>query len=668
MKVKYFSKSISLSSLCALFILSFLTSEFVTAEDDFWVPKDPPKSHYIIEAKIDVENGIIEGTETIILENTANRPISVVEFVWTINDKSSMEASAAGQSLVLLNTLHDSPTEYPLLYRLPKPLMPHSKVAIDVSFKVSGKFEAGCGEINLHDWHPFIWWDNLEFMSSYQVKLGVPKGYAKAFSGRLNKNSGYYESDNARFFNIYLGKGLQTESREVDEVLITALFTEKGAECARFCLDTAADVVSFFKEWHGYYPYKFLYIIPGNPRIVMGGWPNGTGIVGIHGQEAFETVSKQHWQWITAHEIGHQYWGGYIMDSDRPGWLWIGLGIYADKQYMVSRNLGLEKHEEMMHRYIQAAEVFNDTTIDIPWTMLDRTTYRYGSNINHGKGFSVISALEAVLGEETFQKIYLKCARDFGGKRFGYHDLWRVCEEVTGESLEWFFVQWVQRNRHPCFEIVSRECTSDNGKYISTVKVKRTGTLRMPLDVKAVFEDGNSETKRTSRILETTVLRFESAAKLKEVILDPEGKVARLKKPLQEIPDELAEILWLGPPRDSEKALEVYKNLKYIDNEDNADFYMKLGSALFTGEHYDEAFVCLKKVADFSSHNYWKFIAFVRMGAAQDLLGNRESAVGYYTEALEHDLGGSWDLGFGINAGREWIEERLKTPYVREKE
>lgn len=51
------------------------------------------------------------------------------------------------------------------------------------------------------------------------------------------------------------------------------------------------------------------------------------------------------------------------MEKDSPGWLWIALGIYADREYVRSRNLSLEKHKGLISNYIKAVREGLDTTV-----------------------------------------------------------------------------------------------------------------------------------------------------------------------------------------------------------------------------------------------------------------------------------------------------------------
>gem|GEM_PF-2428793 len=102
------------------------------------------------------------------------------------------------------------------------------------------------------------------------------------------------------------------------------------------------DVVRFCKEWLNFYPYPFLYIIPGGSGR-WGGYPFATGIVAIHGQETFkEGEPLVWWRHITSHEIRHEYWGEWVLDPDNPDWLRIGMGIFIDTEYMLARHFDPE--------------------------------------------------------------------------------------------------------------------------------------------------------------------------------------------------------------------------------------------------------------------------------------------------------------------------------------
>lgn len=656
--------------------LSILVSSILSCHSGYdhqkyWVPIDPPKAHYQIDGRIDLSDKVIEGFETITFTNNSSRNISVVAVDWSISDHSLIEVNVNGKPLPLLNTQENPPISTPLLYALPKSVSSGSKVKLEIKFSLSASNLPGedMEEIKLRgDWYPRLWWDGLRTHDSFEAKLDIPNGYALAISGRLNKETGYYENKGVKTFGVYLGKGLKTEQREVEDVLITVLFTEKGSECARLCLDTAVDVVKFYKNWLGFYPFKFLYIVPGGTDP-WGGYPFASGIVVIHGQEKFETEPLLHWKWITAHEIGHQYWGEYVMDDDTP-WLWIGMGIYADRGYTIFRNLGMEKHSGLMNRYLDGVRNHYDTTVDIPPAQLKKIEFDHNNIVVHGKGYSIISALECVLGNESFENIYKRCLEDYGGKRLGYKEFWRVCEEESGENLSWFFEQWVRSNKYLSYQIISQESIKERDAYISTIKVECTGSLKMPVPVKAVFEDGSSEIKFTNRHFNINYLKFESMSKLKEAIIDPDNRLAMIRDTLFVSPEELSEIIsqlpWTGAGEDALRYFERARESKL----DNTESWFKLGLTLFDGIYYKESFDAFQWIADeLNPPEIYRFITLIWMGHMKDLLDNREEALKYYKEALKYDTGRTMSHDqYGMRINRQWVEERIKTPFIRMKE
>ena len=109
-----------------------------------------------------------------------------------------------------------------------------------------------------------------------------------AASGRLNPKTGYYENESVTTrFGLFLSNTLRAEEPGGGGRPPHAPFSRERGDCARFCLDTAADIIRFYKKWLGVYPHRSLFIIPGGPQP-WGGYPFASGIVVIHGEETFD--------------------------------------------------------------------------------------------------------------------------------------------------------------------------------------------------------------------------------------------------------------------------------------------------------------------------------------------------------------------------------------------
>ena len=489
--------------------------------------QEPPKAHYTIECSVDPNKGILDGTENIYLKNTTNALLRELQIKWTSYRR--MGISCRGKTVRILSETKEGSGTCVTVVELPEPIHPGGDAELKIEFGMSSSEYAGAEKLTLTNWYPRLWF-GVETHDEFDVKVETTPGYAMVTSGVPDSKSGYYHADNVRTFGLFLGRNHKVAKTMTKDVLVQMIFTPKGKECAHLLLETAVDVINFCDERFGFYPHSVLSIIPGMNRPA-GGYPVATGIVAVHGMEQFDSKPKLHWQWITAHEIGHQYWGEHVLSTDLNDsfdWLMIGLGIYADREYALARGLGLNKHREMMNRYIKGVQSGFDTTIALSPEQRSKIIFNFNSVVKHGKSFSVISALDCVLGKKVFGRIYRNCLKDFGGRRLGINKFRAVCEKETGRDSGWFFHQWVNSNKFLSYKITSQSCKKQDGLYLSQVGVQCLGDLQMPVPVVAHFEDGTSQSRFTDRLLYVNVLEFKSKSPLKEARLDPDEALAQV--------------------------------------------------------------------------------------------------------------------------------------------
>ena len=324
-------------------------------------------------------------------------------------------------------------------------------------------------KVMLVDFHPRLWW-GFPTHSEYDVKLSAPPDYAVGASGVLDSKTGYYHVEHARSFGLFLAKGAKVIRSRAGNVEVQCLSTEKGEACAQLLLTTATDVINFYQEKFGFYPYPSLTIIPGMDRPV-GGYMVATGIVAVHGMERMEEKPELHWRWITAHEVGHEYWYEYVMPEERSEWLPIGLGLYFDREYIRARGLGLDSHRQLLSRYVQGVRDGLDTTVTRTAEQMDQVRFDFNNVVTHGKGLSIISALGSILGPDTFDRIGNRCLKEFSGRCLNPVQFRLVCEAEAGQDLNWFFDQWVASNRYLSYEAkLQGSEKGQDGLIVSEVK------------------------------------------------------------------------------------------------------------------------------------------------------------------------------------------------------
>jgi len=648
------------------------------APSGYRLPADPPGAEYVLEAKIavDGEAAVVEGSGAITLANPTRRPLTVLALEWSGDPEAALDVSDRGRPLRLLNAAMHLPLSRPLFFELPSPLLPGWKTRLEVRF--TSRFAVSNGRIQLQAWYPRLWWEGIPVRDAFKVKVDAPPGWAMATSGRLDSRSGRYENPCVTTrFGIFLASDMKAETRESAGVLITALHTDKGRACALHCLEAAADIIAFYRNWLGVYPHRSLSIIPGGPQP-WGGYPFASGIVVIHGQETFDPNQSERrrnwWTWITAHEIGHQYWGEFVMPADvrtfyTDAWFMIGMGICADKAYMLGRGLGWDQHRAFIDRYLQGVRERNDTTMDAPPSLARTQTFDINNVVVHGKGFAVLSALETVLGSRLFDAIYRRTVNSWAGRRIGWRDFRTAVEETTGRDFGWFFDQWVRSDAFLECRIVSRSSEpAAGGGFTSEVRVEYgLDSTRMPVPVEAVFEDGTTELRWTDRFARLNVFRFPNRSKLEEARLDPEGRLALIREPVTRSAAEIAETVraldWTGT---GETALEI--SLRPETQEVKTPFiWHKLGLLLYDGRRYPEAFEAFRRAAALGTADAEVFGDYVWMGILKDLEGERAEAVGFYRKALEHDAGQTLRHDqYGLRIDKAWVEARLETPFKRD--
>ncbi len=633
---------------------------------DFWIPREIPKAHYNIECSINPHDGQLQGKETIHFKNTTNRPIRLLAIKWLSEKEQTLEIKADGKPV---SVFKDTGSEITVI-ELPKAIDANEEIDIEIKFGVHRPEKMQVDILPLTGWHPRLWWD-FETHNDFDVKVDVPKEYRVATSGLLKRHSGYYHAEGVRSFGIILLKGTDVIEAKAEDVIVKCYYRPNEKKCAELLLETAVDVINFYRERFGFYPQSNLSIIPGEDWP-MGGYPVATNIVCIHGMARLDEKPELHWKWITAHEIGHQYWLEHVLSKDpmqQYGWLMIGFGIYADREYVRARSLGMDKHQGLMNRYIQGVREGNDTTVNISEDDAAEIDFDFNNVVIHGKGYSIISALDCLLGRDVFNKAYRRCLKEFGGRRLSAQEFQAISEAESGQDLEWFFGQWLNSNRYLSYEISSKDCKKQGDLYICGIEVKCLGDLRMPVPVEAVFEDGSREIKFTNRLLDRNIARFESQAALKQARLDPENALALIVPPPlvteKKLRKEIRKLSWTGA---GEQALEIFKKTSEVQLSQTRD-WLKLGLMLYDGKYYDEslkAFQALQEYSEEKSADY--YIAKVWQGHNLDLLGKRDEALECYKEALKCEKKDDWVRHdqYGMKINHNWVKQRIEKPFVRD--
>ncbi len=371
---------------------------------------------------------------------------------------------------------------------------------------------------NCHQFHAAT-----EFFSdfgSYDVRLTVPRGWMVGATGverdRRDEADGttthHYVQDDVHDFAWttspdYIERRAAFEHPSLPRVEMRLLLQPEHAGQAERHFAAARATLKYYGEWFGPYPY-------GHITIVDPAWQSDAR--GMEYPTLFTAGSR--WlapngvttpEGVTVHEAGHQFWYGIVATNEfEHAWMDEGFNTYStarviDQAYTpnfyarryfgdfvpwVFRDfpLGRETEGDRLGAYRLAA------TADVPST----PTWQYfpgtAATITYAKTALWLNTLERMLGWDTMQRVMSTYFSRWAFRHPKPADFFSIANEVSGRDLTWFFDQ-VYRNAS-IFDYGVEELRSDNepaadGRFHTTLVVRRYGDGVFPVDVRVVFEN-----------------------------------------------------------------------------------------------------------------------------------------------------------------------------------
>jgi len=176
---------------------------------------------------------------------------------------------------------------------------------------------------------------------------------------------------------------------------------------------------------------------------------------------------------LQSHELGHQWFGDYVTCRDW-GQIWLNESFATYMQAMWDERF--KGHEEFLYLDVRS----NHDQVLGSWNSGNRrpiVTKYYADkdamfdNYAYPGGGSVLHMLRKELGDKLFFASLHKYLTDNAHQPVSTEDLRIAIEETTGQSMDWFFDQWLYRMGHPIFEITQ---SYDDATKKLTLNVKQT--------------------------------------------------------------------------------------------------------------------------------------------------------------------------------------------------
>ncbi len=249
------------------------------------------------------------------------------------------------------------------------------------------------------------------------------------------------------------------------------------------------DMMEFYSELTGVkYPY------PTYSQVFVQELPWGVGANSLAIQsENMVDDERIHadffylWDGLEAETLAQQWFGNYLSCRDWSDvWLNRGFAHYFDGLYNEHKN---GREEFLLWQVLgDHATYLSDWTAGVRHPIVtrsydDKAAYT-SDNYSYSRGASVLHMLRKHLGEDVWRRAIQQYVRTNANRSVSTEDFRKAVEEASGESMDWFFDQWLYKIGHPVFEIT---------KNYDTEKAQLTLTVRQAQKIDATNEQPQVE-------------------------------------------------------------------------------------------------------------------------------------------------------------------------------
>jgi uncharacterized iron-regulated protein len=417
------------------------------------------------------------------------------------------------------------------------------------------------------------WYPSFEGMALWNLKAILPRGF-KAISEAdeiqmTDSPQGLEYSFNFPYplSNVNLVAGPYSEKHEnYQGIEIYAYFFHEDISLAETYLENTKKYLSLYVNLLGQYPYKRFSIVE---NILPTGYsmPTFTLLGRAVVRLPFITDTS------LGHEILHQWFGNYVY-GDCKGGNWLeGITSYlSDHLYEEQKGIGWQYRKKILTDY----QSYVTPSKKIPLKdFIERRDFASAA-IGYGKCAMVFHMLKNIVGKDTFYSSLRELIKEKKFSNASWMDVEKAFEKASGNNLEWFFSQWLEREDIPFFNVKDIRVIVLRGVPTVSFEILQEGKpYKISLPVKIVTEKG--EIKESLQI-EKTRQSFEIPVEGKAlmIVFDEEYDLMR-RLTDKEYPPVIARLLGdeerliVFPEREKEKysaLTDVLKKEGFIEKEE----------------------------------------------------------------------------------------------------
>ena len=322
------------------------------------------------------------------------------------------------------------------------------------------------------DWYPRV----AGQLARYKVSIELPPGQKGLVAGRLVEESDSEQGYRAVFEFSQPAEGIDLmagpyvvdtqmhQNIKQKPVQLRTYFHPHIGKLSKDYLDAVKGYLARYESEIGEYPYSEF-------SVVSSPTPTGFGMPALTylGVDVLQLPFIRHTS--LGHEVLHNWWGNGVYPDYRSGNWSEGLTTFmADYAYKEQESDAAAR--EMRLGWLRDFAALQPGQ-DAPLTAFTSRTHGASKIVGYNKAAMFFFMLRDQLGEAVFQRVLqgLWATRRF--QITSWKEVQKISEMVSGQSLEPFFTQWLNRSGAPAVEIAEVKNSAAGSGYNLSITLQQ---------------------------------------------------------------------------------------------------------------------------------------------------------------------------------------------------
>jgi len=283
----------------------------------------------------------------------------------------------------------------------------------------------------------------------------------------------------------------------------------------------ATEIVGAMQRLVGPFPYEKLAHVESATKF--GGMENASAI--FYADRPY--LGRRPGEGVVRHETAHQWFGDAVTERD---WhhLWLSEGFASYFDWVIGAALDGDSVLEHGMR-ANAESYFRSSVVDRPIVdTAEHDVLKLLNANNYQKGSWVLHMLRGQVGDSAFWRgirEYYGTCRDSTALS---GDLERIMEQASGQTLDWFFRQWLYQPGYPKLDC---RWAYDGASHRVALTVSQTqpaawGVFRLPQVAVEIRGEGGATLRRTIAVAgRETHVTFGVSVAPADLRVDPDGRL-----------------------------------------------------------------------------------------------------------------------------------------------